>query len=149
VSRRAWWIAGAVVAVAACVAVAAWVFVLPKGSQSDCSTVRAMIAYNKQHNEVIASKTDLDAGKQPALSDYQEWATRLRGLANQVNDSQLSAGAHKLADLADKTVDVVQLSRNDTSAPADPNPPQWAQDAARINQEFVAEQVELDKTCPG
>ena len=148
-SRRAWWITGAAVVVAICVAVAVWAFVLPKGSQSDCSTVRAMIAYNKQHNEVIKSKTDLDAGKVPAVSDYREWAVHLRNLADQVRDPQLSTGAHKLADLADETVGVVQRSRSDTTGgPSDAAPPQWAQDAARVNQEFVAEQVDLDKACP-
>lgn len=148
-SRRAWWVIGAAVVVAVCVAVAVWVFVLPKGSPSDCSTVRAMMAYNKQHNEVIKSKTDLDAGKEPAVSDYQEWATHLHNLADQVQDSQMSTGAHKLAELADETVGVVQRSRSDTtSGPSDASPPQWAQNAARVNQEFVAEQVELDKACP-
>lgn len=148
-SRRTWWIVGAVVPVAVCVAVVVWVLLLPKESRSDCSTVRAMIAYNNQHNDVIKSKTDLDAGKEPAVSDYQEWATHLHDLANQVHDSKLSTGATKLAGLADQTVDVVQRSRSDTSGdPSDPNPPQWAQDAALINHEFVAEQVELDKACP-
>jgi hypothetical protein len=150
-TRRAWWITGAAVVVVACVAVAVVMLLLPKRSHSDCDTVREIFAYNKQHNTELKSKTNVEAGQEPSISDYQEWATHLHELAGQVRDQKLAAETDHLADLADKTVDAVKRGRADTGGPPIPNPPtpQWATDYMALDQQFRAQSSDLHAACPG
>jgi hypothetical protein len=149
-TRRTWWISGVAVVVAACAVVVAMLLV-PRQSHSDCDTVTDIFAYNKQHNELLKSKTNVDAGQEPSISDYQEWATHLHDLAGQVHDPKLTAQTNALAETADKLVDAIKRGRADTTGPPDPNPPtpQWAKDYFALDQQFRGQSSDLHDACPG
>jgi hypothetical protein len=150
-TRRAWWITGAAVAVLTCVVVVVGILLWPKQARSDCDTVREIFAYNKQHNELLKSKTNVDAGQEPSISDYQDWATQLHSFAGQVRDQKLAAQTDHLAELADKSVDAIKRGRADTGGPPVPNPPtpQWVTDYGAADQQFRAEMSDLHEACPG
>lgn len=151
-TRRAWWITGAAVVVAACVAVGAWMLLAPKKSRSDCDRVREVFAYNTQHNQLLKSKTNVDAGQEPDISDYQDWATQLHDFAGQVHDPNLAAQTGRLAESADKLVNAIKRGRAESAdAPPDPNPktPQWVTDYGAADQQFRAQMSDLHAACPG
>ena len=62
----------------------------------------------------------------------QEWASHLQGDAARITSADLAAHAHRLADDANKKVELVKQVRSDTSTPADPSaPPSWAKPNTR------------------
>ncbi|OBB22009.1 hypothetical protein A5792_08290 [Mycolicibacterium peregrinum] len=147
-TRRRWWILG-VIGVAAMVAVAGGVFVLSNRPASDCAVVRSMLDYNKQFGEGVNAKTD--AWTETTDSDYTQWATHLRGFADQIRDDPgLAEHADKLADLADQTVKLVPQARADLSTqPQEATaPPPSAREYSRIAKEFNDNLVALDNACP-
>jgi hypothetical protein len=150
-TRRGRWTSGVAIVVATCAVVAAVILLWPKQSHSDCDTVRDIFAYNKQHNELLKSKTNIDAGQEPSVSDYQDWATRLHDFAGQLHDQKLAAQTHHLAESADKSVDAIKRGRADTAAPPVPNPPtpQWVTDYGAADQQFRAGMADLHEACPG
>ena len=151
-TRRARGITAAAVVVTACVAVGAWLLLAPKKSHSDCDTVKELFAYNTQHNQLLKSKTNIDAGQEPGVSDYQDWATQLHGFAGQVHDPKLAAQTGHVADSADQLVDAIKRGRAESdSAPPDPTPttPQWVTDYGAADQQFRAQMSDLHAACPG
>jgi hypothetical protein len=76
------------------------------------------------------------------VSDYQDWANHLQGYAARISASDLATHAHRLADDANKMVELVKEVRFDTSVPADPGaPPLWVQPYADLSKQFHGELV--------
>lgn len=53
------------------------------------------------------------------MSDYQDWANHLQDYAARISASDLATHARRLADDANKMVELVKQVRSDTSVPAD------------------------------
>jgi hypothetical protein len=148
-TRRAWWITGVAVVVLACVVVAVGMLLWPKQSHTDCDTVRELFAYTKQNNEALIAKTNIDPSQQPSVSDYQEWASRLHGFANQIHDQKLAAQTSHLAEFADKQLDALKRGRPSGSPDQNPPEPGWANDYFQAGQQFAAQANDLHAACPG
>lgn len=147
ISRRGWLWIGGVVAVAVAVVVALVVF-LPNRSNSDCATVRSMIDYNRSQSHAIGAASDAEKGTEASVGDYQKWADQMQKYAAQIKDPALADHAHRLADLATKTVSVVQQARSDDSGPLAPTPPPWAKTYAEMQTQSHTELVALNAACP-
>lgn len=115
---------------------------------SDCETVQQMIAYNRAHSEKIATQSDPENPTETPLSDYSSWATEMHTYASKIADKDLAARAEKAADLADRSVSIVEESRNESNQAPLSSPPPWVQKYAEIDAEFRAEVDSLRAACP-
>jgi hypothetical protein len=150
VVRKRIWI-GVIVVAAVIAGLAAWRFSMrqDQSAPSDCQVARNMIAYNKSQGQVLTRAFDPQQGREASVSDYQQWADHLRGDAARITSADLAVHAHRLADDADKMVELVKKTRSDTSVPADPDAaPSWAQPYADLSKQFRSELVALDRACP-
>jgi hypothetical protein len=149
-ARKRMWI-GVVVVAAVIAGLAAWRFSMrqDQSAPSDCQVARNMIAYNKPQRQVLSRAFDPEQGREASVGDYQRWADHLRGDAARIASADLGVHARRLADDADKMVELVKKARSDTSVPADPGaPPSWAQPYADLSKQFRSELVALDRACP-
>jgi hypothetical protein len=152
IPRKSLWVTAIGVAVVAAVVVAGlwlWQSNRPHSQASDCEAARAMIDYNTAQSRTLADKFDPEQRNQASVSDYQAWADQMQGYAARVKDPNVGARAHRLADDANKMVDLVKQARSDTSAPEDPTAaPPWAQPYADLTQQFHTDLTALDSACP-
>jgi len=146
-SRRRWWIVGAIGVVAA-IAVVAPGLELANRPASDCVVVRSMIDYNKQSGQDAHAQRE--GWGETASPDYNQWAGQLHTFAQQISDPSLEEHADKLADLADETAKLVPRAQADLSAmPRQPNElPPSAREYSRISKEFNDNLIALDNACP-
>ena len=146
---RRWWLAGVgtvVLIVAAVVVVFVWV--LPTDQDSDCTTVRELIAFNEAHNEKVTTQSDPNDPTETSLSDYEAWAAQMRNYAEEISEPQLAPHADKVADLASQTVTIVQEARDDSAQAPPSGPPAWVQEYAQANLQYRNELAALEKGCP-
>lgn len=136
---------GAGVIVVVAVTAAVWLGVARRDSGDDCAAVREMIAVNHEH--VAQVDAEANAGVQPTQDEYEQWAHRLRDLAAGIDDPKLAAHARRMADLAGQSVTLNSAMPAELAAPQ-PGPGPAATKYAALNQQFVAEQRELDRACP-
>ncbi|GAC1407693.1 MAG: hypothetical protein NVS4B6_21100 [Mycobacterium sp.] len=116
---------------------------------TDCDVAREMIGYNKTQNQLLAAAFTPDQDHQARIGDYQTWANELRRYATQITAPNLAPPASRVAEEADRLVDLVKQARADHSVPADPEtPPPWAKPYADLNAQFHANLVALDQACP-
>ena len=150
--HRKWlWVSVVAGATAVAAALMVWRFNTPPSHKppSDCQVVRAMIDYNKSQSRILANAFDPDQGKEPSVSDYQNWANQMQGYAARINAPNLAAQAQRLADEANKMTDLVKQARSDTSVPADPSaPPPWARPYADLSKQFHSDLAALNRACP-
>jgi hypothetical protein len=129
-------------------ATAAWWLTTLHHSNPDCQTARAMIDYNKSQDQLLANAFNPEAGTQPSLGDYQNWANHLHDFAARITAPELASHAHKLADDAERMVTLVTQARADTSVLADPSaPPPWAQPYSELAEDFHSQLIALDESC--
>lgn len=147
------WVVGAVVAVAAAVAV----FVIGQvrqdqrqfrhDQQSDCEKVHVLDSYNRWFQDGVARASD--DGK-PTIDGYREWAAELHRYADAIGDAQLKAKAESVADLADRYVTNVIRLQPELPAATDAWPsssPVW-HEASRIGHGFNDAMFDLTQSCP-
>lgn len=143
-----WWLAGVAALVAALI-VGVSIWMTTKRSDSDCTTVHELIEFNHAHNQALTAQSDPNSRTETSISDYQAWAARLNGYADEIEDPDLKPHARQVADLASRTVTIVQQARDDAAQSPGPGPPPWVQEYARANDQFRDEIAALQKACPG
>lgn len=115
----------------------------------DCATVRAMIDYNTAQGKQLGAAFNPDAGTQPSVSDYQNWADHMSAYASSIHQPDLAAHATRLADQTHQMVGLVAQARNDKTVPADPQaPPPWAHAYADLTKQTHTELTALNNACP-
>lgn len=147
-TRRKWWITGAIGLIAILGATIAGVAVIHRPI-SDCAVVRSMIDYNEQFNQHVNKKSE-DQTETPE-SDYAQWSERLRGFADQIHDNpDLAEKTDAIADLAGQYAVLVPKFRAESSArsPLETNPSPSDAELSRIAKEFDDNLVALDNACP-
>lgn len=151
-TRRGWWVVGSMAVVAA-IAAAVSGILLSSRPVPECAIVRSMIDYNKQVNQEINDRTD--ARVETTESDYRQWATHLRDLADQIPDDERSLDEHatNIADLADQLVELYPRFRAESLSrpPLETDPPQLSQllrEYSRMAKEFDDNLIALDSACP-
>lgn len=147
-TNRRWWIIGAIaLVVVAAVATVVLVRVVPDKADTDCAKVHQLIEYNLAHNKAVAAQSDPDHMTETSLSDYRAWAAQLKAYSDGMVDPGLSTHARRLAELADQTVAVIALARDDAARSPVPGPPPWAKRYAELNVEFSSELRTLAQAC--
>ncbi|MGV0837335.1 hypothetical protein [Mycolicibacterium thermoresistibile] len=148
-TRRRWWIVGAIGVVTA-IAVVATGLVIANRHASECAIVRSIIDYNNQFNQEVSDKTD--ARVETTESDYRQWATHLRDLADQISGDERNLDEHaaNLADLAGQFAELYPRFRAESLSrpPLEADPPESLREYSRIGQEFDTKLVALDNACP-
>jgi hypothetical protein len=140
----------AVLIVAAVAGIAAW-WLANRNHASrspDCATVRAMIDYNSAQGQQFAAAFNPGGGTEPSISDYQDWADRLRGYASAIHQPELAAHANRLADQARHMVALVAQAHSDKTVPADPQAaPPWAGAYSELTAQTHTELAALNNAC--
>ena len=109
-----------------------------------------MIDYNQSQGRILANAFDPEQVREASASDYQNWANQLKLCADRISAPDLAVQAHRLADDANRMVELVKQARSDTSVPADPGaPPSWAQPYADLSKQFRGDLAALNRSCPG
>jgi hypothetical protein len=150
-SRKWVWISAGALAAALVVGLMAWRFTIhqDRSAPSDCQVARNVISYNKSQGQTLAKAFNPEQDREASVSDYQEWASHLQGDAARITSADLAAHAHRLADDANKMVELVKQVRSDASTPADPSaPPSWAKPYADLSKQFHGELAALNRACP-
>ncbi|CAN5240982.1 hypothetical protein BH11ACT7_BH11ACT7_04500 [soil metagenome] len=142
-TKRTWWLLGATLVIVI-VAGGLLMFRLNHDGTNDCTTVRAMIDYNKEYGATAGS----DDPEASSVDSYKEWASQLHAYADKIRNPEIARHADDLAKLADQTVTVVQEFRAEPTDPSLSEPPASAKDYARVGQQFHDELAALNQSCP-
>ncbi|WP_199255639.1 hypothetical protein [Mycolicibacterium mengxianglii] len=108
-----------------------------------------MIDYNKAFDASVQASADAGDPSGSSRPRYQQWAAQLHQYADEISDEAVAEQADKLAVLADQTVGVVERVRAEPTELDSQAMPRYAQDYARVGQEFHRNLVALDQACPG
>ena len=106
-----------------------------------------MLDFNRTHNAAVSKAGSTNPTETP-ISDYQQWASRLKTYANEVHDGPLAQHAEHVAALAAQTVVVVGEAWDDGSQSSASGPPPWVRSYAEINKQFEEEVSALSSACP-
>lgn len=121
----------------------------PDRPTSDCDTVHSMLEFNQSHNERLAAQSTSNEPVETDISDYRAWADELKQRAAKVTDPGLAQHAQEMANLASRTVGVVEQARDDAQSSPPSGPPPWVAEYSALNKQFRAEVSALDAACPG
>jgi hypothetical protein len=145
---RRWWVAIAVVVVAA-VALVLQYTVFDRPSE-ECRPVKELLDFNRSQGEHIASKTGDEQGIPTAAEEpaYQAWADGLAERAQNVTAPDLARTATTVASLANEFVGKLPVVRAqaESRAPGAPAPPA-AYEMMALNARISENLDELAKAC--
>jgi hypothetical protein len=136
---RRWLVAIVILVIVA--GVVTWQTFFNKPSE-ECKPVRDILDFNHSQAQIIEKKTGDGA---PPIADYQLWADGLTQRAEQVNSTDLSPHAIRLAELA--TQFVTKLPQVQNPAPGQKAPPA-AYEMSALNDQITGEIKQLSDKCP-